>query len=112
MTVFVAESCICVGANITIFPFPLYLSAQIKTSISSAQSVINISDPKAKGLIFSVAAETMFRYRDSTQSLLFTSAVCRARCSCGADAHGYAECVVEMLCSMCGLRVSYQTEGR
>jgi hypothetical protein len=41
--------------------FLLSLVLQIKTSISSAQNVINISDPKAKGLIFSVAAETLFR---------------------------------------------------
>lgn len=40
---------------------------QIKESISSAQSVINIADPKAKGLVFSVAAESM---RTALQPLL------------------------------------------
>ena len=36
-----------------------FFNEQIKESISSAQSVINIADPKAKELIFSVAAEAL-----------------------------------------------------
>lgn len=36
-------------------------SNMIKESISTAQNVINIADPKAKGLIFQVAAEAMRR---------------------------------------------------
>ena len=47
-------------------PF-LHFVAQIKESISSAQNVVNIADPKAKELIFSVAAESM---RKALQPLL------------------------------------------